>query len=113
MVTPAADNGRLRASHADREQVVVSGAAAGAGQPIAAVVLAVFMVMLTAAATALVAALVTLALKAESRHGNRSRRQLPPGPASGSSGQACPPVAHPNRKLRRRPPGSLAVGRAS
>jgi hypothetical protein len=99
----------------------ISGAAVGVGNPGAAVVLTVIMVFLAAAATAFVAALIALALKVESRHRNRSRGQLPPGPASGSPDQATmrPPSAGPAGPARphprrlRRPPGALAVGRAS
>jgi hypothetical protein len=99
----------------------ISGAAVGVGNPGAAVVLTVIMVFLAAAATAFVAALIALAVKVESRHRNRSRGQLPPGPASGSPDQATmrPPSAGPAGPARphprrlRRPPGALAVGRAS
>jgi hypothetical protein len=78
----------------------------------------VIMVLLTAAATAVVVALIATAVKIESRHKNRSRGQLPPRPASGAGGQAASrppaadqPAADRARKVRRRPNGSLAVGR--
>ena len=97
--------------------LAISAAVIAAGEPLAAVVLTVIMVTLTAAATALVAALITLVLKVEARHQNRSRRQLPPGPASGQTGQtgqtappaANPPAADPSQPPRRRPNGTLAV----
>jgi len=94
--------------------VISGGAALATGQPVAAVVLAVIMVLLTAGATAVVAALIATVLKVESRRQNRSRGQLPPRPTSGAGGQAAPspPAAGRVRKVRRRPDGSLAVGRA-
>jgi hypothetical protein len=60
--------------------VVTSGTAAATGYPVGAVVLAFIIVLFASLATALVAALIALTLKVESRHQNRSRRQLPPGP---------------------------------
>jgi hypothetical protein len=94
--------------------VAVTVVAVAVGQPEAAPVLAVAITFFAAIATAFVAALIALALKVESLRQNRSRRGLPPGPASGPDGQASPRrrVADPDRRLRRRPPGSLAVGRA-
>jgi hypothetical protein len=95
--------------------LVTSGTAAAMGQPVAAVALAVGIVLLTAVATAFVAALIAVALKVESIHRDRSRGQLPPGPASGADGPASagPPPADPARPHRRRPPGLLAVGQGS
>jgi hypothetical protein len=96
--------------------LAISGAAIALGQPVAAVVLAMFGVALVGGSTAFIAALLALVLKAEARHRNRSGGQLPPGPASG---QAAPPAADrnvtdrnvtdPPRPHRRRPPGTLAV----
>jgi Domain of unknown function (DUF1707) len=84
------------------------------GQPVVAVVLPIFIVLCTAVATAFVAALIAVALKVESRRQNRSRGQLPPGPATGARGTASPSPssAGPARQRRRRPSGSLAVGPA-
>lgn len=95
--------------------VVLSGTVSALGQPAAAVLLAVFFTILAGVATAFVAALIAVSLKVESRRQGRSRRQLPPGPASGAGGPAAPPPssADPARRHRRRPPGSLAVGPAS
>ena len=109
--------------------LAISGAAIALGQPVAAVVLAMFGVALVGGATAFIAALLALVLKAETRHRNRSAGQLPPGPASGhtsqtgrpgatsqtdQTGQAAPPAADrnvtdPPRPHRRRPPGTLAA----
>jgi hypothetical protein len=90
--------------------LVTSGTVTALGQPVAAVALAVAIVLFTAVATAFVAALIAVTLKVESIQRNRSRRQLPPGPASGADGPA-PPV-DPARPRPRRPHGLLAVGRA-
>ena len=93
--------------------VVLSGTVLALGQPAAAVLVALFMTVL--AAVAFVSALIAVALKVETRRQDRSRRRLPPGTASGTSGQATPPpsYADPARRPRRRSPGSLAVGPAS
>jgi hypothetical protein len=124
MGTPAAGDGRLRASHADRERAVKIGAGIigaivlatmGAGvatnEPAVAVALPILIVLFTAVATAFVAALIAVALKVESRRQNRSRGQLPPGPVSGADDPASPgpPPADPARRRPRRPPGFLAV----
>jgi Domain of unknown function (DUF1707) len=95
--------------------VVLSGTVLALGQPAAAVLVALFMTVLAAVATAFVSALIAVALKVETRRQDRSRRRLPLGTASGTSGQATPPpsYADPARRPRRRSPGSLAVGPAS
>jgi Domain of unknown function (DUF1707) len=102
--------------------VATSGAAAATREPLAAVALPIFLTLLTAIATSFVAVLIAVTLKAESIHRNRSRRQLPPGPASGTDGPASPgppggppqarPAAGPPGPRTRRPHGLLAVGRA-
>jgi Domain of unknown function (DUF1707) len=94
--------------------VCTAGAGLAVGQPVVAVALPVFIVLFTALATAFVAALIAVALKVESRHQNRSRGQLPPGPASRADEPASsgPPPSDPARRRPRRPPGLLAVGRA-
>ena len=107
--------------------LVLSGTVAALGQPAIAVVLAIFVVLLTAATSAVVAGLIAAAVKLESRRQNRSHGQLPPG-ANGADGApgADGPAADANgpanrgtngpasaRPRRRRPPGSLALGRAS
>jgi hypothetical protein len=99
--------------------LVVSGTALALGQPAAAALLAIFITVLAAVATAFVSALIAVSLKVESRRQNRSRGQLPPGPASGT-GSSRPdgtgssrPGPRPARAARRRPYGSLAVGPAS
>ncbi len=91
--------------------LVMSGTAFVLGQPVAAVALAVFFTVLAAVSTALVAGIIATALKVEARRQNRTRGQLPPGPASGPLGHdpAPRPMADPARESRRRPHGSLAV----
>jgi len=68
--------------------VAVSTVAVAAGQPGAAVILAVFMVILAAVATTLVASVIAAVLALESRHRKRSDGQLPPRAGSGPGGQA-------------------------
>jgi hypothetical protein len=83
-----------------------------AGEPAAAVFIAVFMLVLATVATAVVASLIHVALKLESRHRSRPRGQRPPGPQTGHSAQhvqapGVDPVQPP------RPPyGLLATGLA-
>jgi hypothetical protein len=99
--------------------LVVSGTVLALGQPVAAAAaLAMFITVLAAVAAGFVAALIAMAVKIESRHQNRSRGQLPPGPASGASGASGPArprpsSADPARTHRRRPPESLVVWPAS
>ena len=95
--------------------VVLSGTVMALGQPAAAVLLAVFIVILAGVATAFVSALIAVALKVESRRQDRPRKRLPPGPAPSAGGPAAPPPssADPARRSRRRSPGSLAVVPAS
>ena len=95
--------------------VVLSGTVMALGQPAVAVLLALFIMVLAAVATAFVSALIAVALKVESRRQDRSRGRLPPGTASGAGGQAAPPSSSADlaRRPRRRSPGSLAVGPAS
>jgi hypothetical protein len=95
--------------------VVLSGTVLVLGQPAAAILVALFMVVLAGVATAFVSALIAVALKVETRRQDRSRRRLPPGTASGAGGQAAPPPssADPAHRPRRRSPGSLAVGSVS
>jgi len=80
-----------------------------AGEPAAAAFIAVFMLVLAAAATAVVASLIHVALKLESRQRRRPGGQRPPGPQTGHSAQA--PGADPVRPPRR-PHGLLATGPA-
>ena len=85
-----------------------------AGEPAAAVFIAVFMLFLAAVATAVVASLIHVALKLESRQRSRPRGQHPPGPEStrASLGPALQaPGADPVRPPRR-PHGLLATGLA-
>ena len=92
--------------------IAVGAAIAVAGEPAAAAVIAVFMVVLAAVATAVVASLIHVALKLESRQRSRPRGQRPPGPQTGHSAQhvqapGVDPVQPP------RPPyGLLATGLA-
>jgi hypothetical protein len=65
------------------------------GQPAAGVIIAVFMLVLAAAATAVVATIIRVALKLESRQRNHPRDPYPPGPESGES-------SHPARPARAR-----------
>jgi hypothetical protein len=94
--------------------LVTVGLGVATNEPAVAVVVPIFIVLFTAVATAFVAALIAVALKAESLHRNRFRRRLPPGPAASSDDPASPglPPAGPASRSLRRPPGSLAVGRA-
>jgi Domain of unknown function (DUF1707) len=115
MGKPAAGDGRLRASHGDREQVVeVLKAAFVQGRLTPDELDARVGQALAARAYADLAALIVVALKVESRHQNRSRGQLPPGPASRADDPASsgPPPSNPASRRPRRPPGLLAVGRA-
>jgi len=66
--------------------IAVSVAAAAVGRPGAGALLAVFIVVLAAVATALVAGLIAAALELESRC--RNRRPLPPRSVPGA-GQGC------------------------
>jgi hypothetical protein len=95
--------------------VVLSGTVLVLGQPATAILVALFMMVLAAVATAFVSALIAVALKVETRRQDRSRRRLPPGTASGAGGQAAAPASSADlaRRPRRRSPGSLAVGPAS
>jgi Domain of unknown function (DUF1707) len=94
--------------------LVTSGTAVILGQPVAALFIPVAIVLFAAFPAAFVAGLIALVLKVESRRHNRSRRQLPPGPASSVDDRVCPhPLAAGRARPRpRRPRGSLAVGRA-
>ncbi len=66
----------------------VSVTAAALGQPVAGVVMAVFIVVLAAAAAAFVGSIVGAVLLIESRHRKRSRGRFPTRPGSGPDGQA-------------------------
>jgi Domain of unknown function (DUF1707) len=66
----------------------VSVTAAALGQPAAGVVMAVFIVMLAAAASAFVGSVVGAVLMIESRHRKRSHGRFPTRPGSGPDGQA-------------------------
>jgi hypothetical protein len=94
--------------------LVTMGAGVATNQPVVAVALPILIVLFTAVATAFVAALIAVALKVESRQQNRSRGQLPPGPACRADDPAPsgPPPSGPARQRPRRPPGLLAVGGA-
>jgi hypothetical protein len=91
--------------------VIALGAViAVAGEPAAAVFIAVFMLVLAAAATAVVASLIHVALKLESRQRRRPGGQRPPGPETGHSAQHVQaPGVDPVRPPRR-PHGLLATG---
>jgi hypothetical protein len=95
--------------------VVLSGTVLVLGQPAAAILVAIFIMILAAVAAAFVSALIAVALKVESRRQDGSRGRLPPGAASGAAGPAVPPPSSADlaRRHRRRSPGSLAVGPAS
>ncbi len=95
--------------------VIALGAViAVAGEPAAAAVIAVFMVVLAAVATAVVASLIHVALKLESRQ-RRRHGQHPSGPESGAGDHSAQhlqaPGADPVRPPRR-PHGLLATGLA-
>ena len=99
--------------------VTVIGASVAAavvsGQPAAGVIIAVFMLVLAAAATAVVASLIHVALKLESRQRSHPSGPQPPGPESGAGGhpvrRAPAPGADPVRPPRP-PHGLLATGLA-
>jgi hypothetical protein len=90
---------------------VIAASAAGviSGEPAASVIIAVFMLFLAAAATAVVASLIHVALKLEARQRSRPRGQRPPRPETGSSTQH---VQAPEADPVRRPHGLLATGLA-
>ena len=94
--------------------VIAFGAViAVAGEPAAAVIIAVFMVVLAAVATAVVASLIHLALKLESRQRSRRRGQHPSGPKSGAGGHSAQHLQAPEPdpvRPPRRPHGLLATG---
>jgi hypothetical protein len=89
--------------------IAALAAAVISGAPVAAVFIAVFMLVLAAAATAVVASLIHVALKLESRQRSRPRRQHPPGP---ETGHPAPHVQAPGPDPERRPHGLLATGLA-
>jgi Domain of unknown function (DUF1707) len=96
--------------------VIALGAViAVAGEPAAAAVIAVFMVVLAAVATAVVASLIHVALKLESRQRRRPRGQHPSGPESGAGGHSAQQLQGPGVdpvRPPRRPHGLLATGSA-
>ena len=110
--------------------LAIGVAAVAAGHPAVAAVAAVAIVIFSAVVTAFVASLIAVTVKLESLYRNRSRRRLPPGPASGQGGQGGqggppgpapgPPGPAPGPPgpasgadgRPRRPYGSLAVGRS-
>jgi hypothetical protein len=73
--------------------IAASVTAAAIGQPQSGVILAVFILILAAVASALVGSIVGAALMIESRRQRRSRRQTPTRPSSGAGGQ---PSQHPS-----------------
>jgi hypothetical protein len=90
-------------------------AGAVVGQPAAFVFVAVFMVVLAAAATAVVASLIHVALKLEARQRSRPRGQRPPGPESGADPHSAQHVQAPGADPVRPqgpPHGLLATGLA-
>ena len=96
--------------------VIALGAAiAVAGEPAAAAVIAVFMVVLAAVATAIVASLIHVALKLESRQRSRPRGPQPPGPESSAGGHSAQHLQAPGAdpvQPPRPPHGLLATGLA-
>ena len=89
--------------------IAALAAAVISGAPVAAVFIAVFMLVLAAAATAVVASLIHVALKLESRQRARPPGRRPPGP---ETGHPAPPVQAPGPDPERRPHGLLATGLA-
>jgi uncharacterized protein DUF1707 len=83
-----------------------------AGEPAAAVFIAVFMLVLAAVTTAVVASLIHVALKLESRQRRRPRGQHPPGPESGAAGHSAQHLPAPGADQVRPPHGLLATGLA-
>lgn len=75
-------------------------------------IIAVFMVVLAAAATAVVASLIHVALKLESRQRSRPRGQHPLGPESGADGHSAEHARAPEANQVRPPRGLLATGLA-
>jgi hypothetical protein len=92
--------------------IAVGAAITVAGEPAAAAVIAVFMVVLAAVATAVVASLIHVALKLESRQRSRPRGQHPPGPESGADGHSAEHARAPEANQVRPPHGLLATGLA-
>ena len=91
--------------------VIAAGAAAIiSGEPAAGVIIAVFMLVLAAAAV--VASLVHVALKLESRQRSRPRGQHPPGPESRAGGHSAQHTRAPEANQERPPHGLLATGLA-
>ena len=66
----------------------VSVTLAALGQPVAAVILGVFIVIMAVVAAAFVGSIVGVALMIESRRRKRSRGRFPTRPGSGADGQA-------------------------
>jgi hypothetical protein len=91
--------------------IAVGAAIAVAGEPAAAAVIAVLMVVLAAVATAVVASLIHVALKLESRQRSRPGGQHPSGPEAGAGGRSSQHVQAPGADPRR-PRGLLATGLA-
>jgi Domain of unknown function (DUF1707) len=90
--------------------IAVGAAIAVAGEPAAAVFIAVFMLVLAAVTTAVVASLIHVALMLESRRRSRPRGQQPPGPESSAAGHSA---QHAPQANQARPPhGLLATGLA-
>ena len=93
--------------------IAVGAAIAAAGDPAAAAVIAVFMVVLAAVATAVVASLIHVALKLESHQRSRPRGQHPRKPESGAGDHSARHVQAPRTdpvRPPRRPHGLLATG---
>ena len=89
--------------------IAATAAAAISGEAAASVFIAVFMLFLAAAATAVVASLIHVALKLEARQRSRPRGQRPPGPQTSQSAQH---VQAPGADPPRPPHGLLATGLA-
>ena len=89
--------------------IAATAAAAISGEAAASVFIAVFMLFLAAAATAVVASLIHVALKLEARQRSRPRGQRPPGPQTSQSAQH---VQAPEADPPRPPHGLLATGLA-
>jgi hypothetical protein len=95
--------------------IVTSAVITVAGEPAAAAVIAVFMVVLATVVTAVVASLIHVALKLESRQRSRPRGQHPQGPESSAGDHSAQHVQAPGAdpvQPPRRPHGLLATGLA-